>query len=81
MSCDVGCRRGSDPALWLWRRLACVAPIQPLDWEPPYTSGVALKQTKKKKKKTFSVGSSCHGAAETNPTRNHVAAGFDPSLG
>ena len=47
MSCDVGCRRGSDPALWLWRRLACVAPIQPLAWEPPYTSGVALKRKNK----------------------------------
>ena len=44
MSCDVGCRCGSDPALlWLWRRLAAAAPIGPLAWEPPYAEGVALK--------------------------------------
>ena len=41
----VGCRRGSDPELlWLWRRLAAAAPIQPLAWEPPYAVGVALKK-------------------------------------
>ena len=27
----------------LWLRLAAVAPIQPLAWEPPYAVGVALK--------------------------------------
>ena len=48
-------RFGSDPALlWLWRRLAATAPIQPLAWEPPYAAGVAQemakKQTNKKKK-------------------------------
>ena len=26
------------------------------------------------------VGSSCHGAAETNPTRNHEIAGWIPGL-
>ncbi|RKM63485.1 hypothetical protein C0984_19755 [Clostridioides difficile] len=36
LSCGVGCRRGSDLVLlWLWRRLAAVAPIQPLAWERP----------------------------------------------
>ena len=40
MSCGVG----SDAALlWLWRRPAAVAPIQPLAWERPYAVGVALK--------------------------------------
>ena len=30
VSCAVGCRHGSDPALlWLWYRLAAVALIQP----------------------------------------------------
>ena len=29
--------------LWLWYRLAAVAPIQPLAWEPPYAESVALK--------------------------------------
>ena len=38
----VGHRRGSDPVwLWLWRRPAAVAPIQPLAWEPLYAAGVA----------------------------------------
>ena len=58
MSCGVGCRRGSDPALlWLWRRPVATAPIQPLAWEPPYAAGAAQeiatttkdKKTKKKK--------------------------------
>ena len=61
MSCGVGCRRGSDPALlWLWRRPVATAPIQPqpLAWEPPYAAGAAqeiatttTKKTKDKKKK------------------------------
>ena len=52
MSCGVDHRRGSDPTmLWLWRRPAAVAPIQPLAWEPPYAWGVALKRQKKTKKK------------------------------
>ena len=52
MSCGVGCRRGSDPALlWLWRRPVATAPIQLLAWEPPYATGAALEKTKKKKKK------------------------------
>ena len=43
MSCGVDRRRGSDPMLlWLWRRLAAVAPIQPLTWESPYAVGAAL---------------------------------------
>ena len=52
MSCGVGHRCLSDPALlWLWRRLAVIAPIRPLAWEPPHAAGVALKRQKKKKKK------------------------------
>ena len=46
MSCGVGRRHGSDPALlWLWYRLAAAVPIQPLAWELPY---VVLKREKKK---------------------------------
>ena len=51
MSCGVGPRCSSDPALlwlWLWRRLAAAALIQPLAWEPPYAVGVALNKTKQK---------------------------------
>ena len=43
MSCGVG----SDLALlWPWHRLAAIAPMRPLAWEPP-----ALEKTKKTKKK------------------------------
>src|SRR5512145_2851458 len=52
MSCGVGCRRGSDPALlWLWRRPAATAPIRPLAWEPPYIVGAAQETAKRQKKK------------------------------
>ena len=53
MSCGVGCRLSSDSALlwlWLWRRLAAVAPIRPLAWEPPHAAGMALKGQKTKRK-------------------------------
>jgi len=50
VSCGVGCRRGSDPALlWLWCRLVATAPIQPLAWEPPYAAGAAQRNSKKDK--------------------------------
>ena len=39
--------------LWLWHRLAAVAPIRLLAWEPPYAMCGALKKTKKKKKVFF----------------------------
>ena len=55
MSYGVGHRCGLDPALlWLRCRLAAVAPIQPLAWEPLYAAGAALKKKKKdnKQKKT-----------------------------
>jgi len=58
MSCGVGHRRGSDPALlWLWHRPMATAPIGPLDWEPPYAMGVpqGKKKKKRKKKKGFRV--------------------------
>ena len=34
---------GLDPTL-LWHRPAATGPIQPLDWEPPYAVGAALKR-------------------------------------
>jgi len=66
MSCGVGCRCGSDPALlWLWRRPVATALIQPLAWESPCAAGAAQEiatttttttkkrqKTKKKKNKT-----------------------------
>ena len=55
MSCGVGHRCGSDPALpWFWRRPAAKkAPIRPLAWEPPYAKGAALEKAKRQKKKSY----------------------------
>ena len=51
VSCGVGCRLGSDPALlWLWRKLVATAPIRPLAWEPPYAAGVAQEMAKRQNK-------------------------------
>ena len=52
MSCGVGRKRGLDlTLLWLWCRLAAIAPIGPLAWEPPYAANEALKKPKRKEKK------------------------------
>ena len=60
MSCGVGRRGGSDPALlWLWCRPEATTPIRPLAWEPPYATGVApekAKRQKKRKKKRKKIG-------------------------
>ena len=59
MSCGIGRRFGSDPTLlWLWCRLAAVALIQPLVWEPPYAKGVAIKKKKEKEKNEIIIRSS-----------------------
>ena len=50
MSCGGGRRCGSDLVL-LWCRLAAVAPIQPLAWEPPYAAGAALEKAKRQERK------------------------------
>ena len=59
VSCYVGHRCGSDPALLrLWLQPVSVGPIGPLAWDFPYTAGVALNiknqtkpnQTKRKQK-------------------------------
>ena len=53
MSCGVGRRRGSDPALlWLWCRPMAIALVGPLAWEPPYAVEAALEKKKRQKKKT-----------------------------
>ena len=43
-------RVGDLALLWLWRRLAAIALLQPLAWELPYAVCEALKKKKKKKK-------------------------------
>ena len=46
----IGPRHSSDLALlWLWCRLAAVAPIRPLAWTPLYAMGAVLKIQKMKK--------------------------------
>ena len=45
MNCGVGGRRGLDLVLlWLWGRLAAVALIPPLAWEPLYAVSAGLKK-------------------------------------
>ena len=52
MSCGIGRRHSSDPALlWLWCEPVATAQIRPLAWETPNATGVALEKIKKKKKK------------------------------
>ena len=49
ISCGVGRRHSSDPALlWLSLWPATAASIYPLAWEFSYTAGMALKRQKKK---------------------------------
>ena len=79
MSCGVGCRPGLDLAwLWLWCRLAAVAPIQPLAWEFPHAA--PKKQKIKKRKKERKHFRSSHCGAETNVTSIHEDAGVIPGL-
>ena len=52
MSCGVGCRHSSDPALlWLWRRPAATAPIGPLALGTSICHTSAPIKGKKTKKK------------------------------
>ena len=52
MTCGVSHRQGSDLVLlWLWHRLAAVAPIRLLAWELPHAKGLALKRHPPPKKK------------------------------
>ena len=52
MSCGIGRRLGLDPALlWLWHRLASIALIRSLAWEPPYATEAAQEMAKKTEKK------------------------------
>ena len=65
MSCSVGCRCGLVPKLlWLWRRPAATASVQPLAWELPCAEGVALKKRKKKKNPAHNVMVLGNGAFE-----------------
>ena len=53
MSCGVGHRCGSDPALlWLWCRPAAAALILPLAWELPVQLPPPKQQQQTKQNKT-----------------------------
>ena len=72
MSCGVGCRCGSDPALlWLWCRPAATAPIRLLAWESPYAAEAALekakRQNKKQKKKHHLAGEEMRASRDEVP--------------
>ena len=50
MSCGVGCRHSLNLALlWLWHKLAAVALIRPLAWDPPWYCRCGPKKKKRKK--------------------------------
>ena len=50
MSYGVGLRHGLDLALlWLWCKLAAMALILSLAWDPPYVPGCGPKMTHTKK--------------------------------
>ena len=74
MSCGVGHRCGSDPALlWLWRRPVATALILTLAWELPYATTATLKKNK-------IPGVPIVVQWLTNPTRNHEVASTIPGL-
>ena len=78
MSCGVGLRRGLDPSLlWLWCGSAVTAPIGPLNCEPSYAMGAALKRQKKEK---VYLGVPFVAQWLTNPTRIHKDVGSIPGL-
>ena len=86
MSCGVGRRCGSDPALlWFWHRLAATAPIGPLAWEPPCAMGTALEMAKRQIIIIIiiiiimSCAFRC-GSAVMNPTSIHEDAGLTSDL-
>ena len=73
MSCGVGCRRGSDPALlWLWHRPVATSLIRPLAWEPPYAAEAALEKAKRPRKKKKKRKEACYVHYSLN--RNSIKA-------
>ena len=74
MSCGVGCRRGSDPALlWLWRRPVATALIRTLAWEPSYAARVAQEMAKRQKKKKKELQLPATATARATQDPSHVS--------
>ena len=84
MSCAVGCRHSSDPALlWLWRGLVAIAPIRTLAWETSICHGCGPRKDHpppKKRQNILRQGVPSCGEAETKPTIIHEDAGLIPAL-
>ena len=78
MSSGAGCRQGSDP-VWLGVWSAAVALIGPLDWEPAYAAGMALKTKKNKKKTTLPTLYKWH-KVPTHLFRTWLAEYFKPTI-
>ena len=96
MSCGVGHRHGSDPALlWLWCRLVAKALIRLprlgtfiCHWSG-LRKGKKIKQTNKQKTRLMFItqesirnypGVPVMAQWLTNPTRNHEVAGLIPGI-
>ena len=62
---------------WLWHRPAAVVPVQPLVWELPYATGVALKR---KKNSTFHRDTYSKAIVKT-PRRNIAKWSRDENTG
>ena len=83
MNCGEGHRCGSDlMLLWLWCRLAAVAPIRPLAWELPYAAGVALTSKKQtnKNKQTNKKTDCCWQCQTSGVVWSGKTVEFNPSL-
>ena len=61
---------GDLALLWLWCRLAAVAPVRPLAWEPPWTS-IRLRCGPKNKKQTNKKRYSWEYCGYTRPQTFH----------
>ena len=71
MSCSVGCRQSLDLGwLWLRRRPAAAAPIQPLAQELPYAMCAALKKDYINKGEIVNLASQ-----HSQPKAHHTAGG------
>ena len=68
---ELWCRsRGSNLVwMWLWRKPAAAALIQPLAWGLPYARGVALKRQKERKKERKYIRNSYNSITKNNLMR------------
>ena len=77
MSCSVGQRCSLDLVfLWLWCRLAAVAPIRALAWQLPCAAGAALKKQRRKKEIEFLIvyinATACNACKRTKSLKQSI---------